>query len=198
MNPKFAPLHSWQMAQGSSLSLTEPYRVREAFQGTIALSSDGLRMACGSDEVIRLWDIDHDKPLGVSLQGHHHVVLAITFSPDSKRIASGSMDHTVRIWDGDTGSPFGHSLRGHKAWVGCVAFSPDGSQIASGSEDNTIRIWEVKNDSSTDEETPHSYLRVKSPITPLKNLVPGFEECSLLHDGWVQSSGSKSAAGDKN
>ena len=57
----------------------------------------------------------------------------MAFSPDGKRIVSGSGDNTVRLWDADTGQPVGQPLTGHTGAVFSVAFSPDGKRIASGS-----------------------------------------------------------------
>ena len=37
--------------------------------------------------------------VGEPLVGHSDYVLSVTFSPDGKRIVSGSYDHTIRIWD---------------------------------------------------------------------------------------------------
>jgi hypothetical protein len=70
-------------------------------------------------------------------------VLSVAFSPDGKRIVSGSNDLTLRLWDGETGKPLGEPLRGHRSPVLSVAFSPDGKRIVSGSADNTLRLWDV-------------------------------------------------------
>jgi WD40 repeat protein len=47
----------------------------------------------------------------------------VAFSPDGKRIASGSWDKTVRMWDADSGHPFGQPLTGHSGQVTSVALS---------------------------------------------------------------------------
>jgi WD40 repeat protein len=40
-----------------------------------------------------------------SMPGHSEAVLSVNFSPDGKRLASGSGDTTVRLWDLDTQLP---------------------------------------------------------------------------------------------
>src|SRR5436305_2101344 len=41
------------------------------------------------------------KPL--SLEGHHGIVWSVSFSPDGRRLASGSFDGTVKVWEADLG-----------------------------------------------------------------------------------------------
>ncbi|KIL53895.1 hypothetical protein M378DRAFT_93416, partial [Amanita muscaria Koide BX008] len=66
------------------------------------------------------------------------------FSPDGKRIASGSHDKTICIWDVETGEQVTNPLKGHTGYVRSVAFSPDGKRIASGSNDKTIYVWDAE------------------------------------------------------
>jgi len=80
------------------------------------------------------------------LKGHTNSVRSVSFSPDGRRIVSGSDDNSVRVWDSLTGE-VQNVLEGHMNSVWSVAFSPDGRRIVSGSEDNSVRVW----DSSTRE-----------------------------------------------
>ncbi|MBE9030531.1 WD40 repeat domain-containing protein, partial [filamentous cyanobacterium LEGE 11480] len=71
-------------------------------------------------------------------------VWSVAFSPDGKRIVSGSRDATLRLWDAQTGQPIGQPLKGHSNPVLSVAFSPDGKRIVSGSWDKTLRLWDAQ------------------------------------------------------
>src|SRR5277367_3642184 len=76
--------------------------------------------------------------------GHKAEVTSVVFSPDGKRIASGSWDKTIRIWNAETGDLISAPFEGHTDRITSVAFSPDGKRIASGSWDATIRIWDAE------------------------------------------------------
>ncbi len=79
--------------------------------------------------------------------GHSDRVNAVAWSPDGKRIASGSTDGTVQVWDAVDG---GHifAYRGHTRDVYTVAWSPDSKRIASGSRDETVQVWNATNGDS--------------------------------------------------
>ena len=74
-----------------------------------------------------------------TLKGHTGYASSVCFSPDGKRIASGSYDQTVKVWDAHRErSP--HLQRTHGG-VNSVCFSPDGKRLASGSWDHTVKVW---------------------------------------------------------
>ncbi len=85
-------------------------------------------------------------------KGHAKEVEAVAWSPDGKRIASGSADTTVQVWDASDGSHV-FTYHGHSSTVTSVAWSPDGKRIASGSgdllssTDTTVQVWDASDGS---------------------------------------------------
>jgi hypothetical protein len=66
---------------------------------SVALSPDGTHIVSGSnDQMLRLWDMALQRPVGGPIAGHKGLVNSVAFSPDGTRIISGSDDLTVRVW----------------------------------------------------------------------------------------------------
>ncbi|MCU0543945.1 MAG: AAA-like domain-containing protein [Oscillatoriaceae cyanobacterium Prado104] len=74
------------------------------------------------------------------LEGHKDTVSCVSFSPDGKIIASGSLDKTIKLW-----SQHGQLLKTIDvgADVYGMSFSRDGRLLASANKDNTIKIWNL-------------------------------------------------------
>jgi WD40 repeat protein/serine/threonine protein kinase len=78
----------------------------------------------------------------LTLQGHTNAVTSAAFSPDGKRIVTGSHDSTVRVWDAETGKQL-LVPKGITSPVNSVAFSPDGKRIVSSGNEATVRVWDA-------------------------------------------------------
>lgn len=115
---------------------------------SVEISRDGKTMAVGCENgLILLYDAAEGKLLG-ELKGHSDPVTTLSFSADSKTLASACgdlssfRDQSIRIWDIATRSEKAEAI-GHKSRVYAVAYSPNGGVLASGSEDSQFKLWET-------------------------------------------------------
>ncbi len=91
----------------------------------------------------------------ITLTGHSGSVNSVSFSPDSKYLASGSGDKTIKIWEVESWKEI-RTLKGHFYSIYSLSFSPDGKFLASGSRDRTVKIWEVGTWKLIETLTEHS------------------------------------------
>ena len=47
---------------------------------------------------MKVWDAQTGQET-LTLKGHSEPVWSVSFSPDGKRIVSGSLDDTLKVWD---------------------------------------------------------------------------------------------------
>lgn len=116
---------------------------------SLALSADGTMLAAGGngfDPVIHLYDmarVGKSKLFTAYLKGGHGLsIFALAFSPDGKRLASGSLDKTARVWN-IAERKITTKFDEHEVAVLSLAFHPNGRSVFSGSPDKTVRQWDA-------------------------------------------------------
>lgn len=78
------------------------------------------------------------------MPGHQEAVIAVSFSPDGRALASGAGDNKMRLWDLNTETPM-YECTGHIAWVLVVEWAPDGLKLASADKAGRILLWNPEN-----------------------------------------------------
>ena len=117
---------------------------------SVDISADGKIAATSSlDCHIRFWDLESGNPA----EGKVSVVDAgpvdsysITFSPDSKLIATGGQEGRISIYNAETGKKISteKKMDTNGKFPLSVKFSPDGYEVASGAVDGIIRIFDIE------------------------------------------------------
>ena len=92
-------------------------------------------------------DRHHDPPVygrrqTITLKGHGNTISSLDFSPDGRRLASGSLDQTARIWDTSTGSSVA-VLQGTATSSSGSGSLRTAGRLLTYSEDGAIRLWET-------------------------------------------------------
>ena len=110
------------------------------------------RIVSGSfDKTLKVWDAQTGQET-LTLRRHSDAVHSVSFSPDGKRIVSGSgalnKPGEIKVWDAQTGKET-LTVKGHSDVVVRVSFSPDGKRVVSSSTDATLKVW----DAQTGQET---------------------------------------------
>jgi WD40 repeat protein len=156
----------WEVPSGKQVRL---------FAGRhVAFSADGHFLAAGSGGgsydattgqrtvwgEVRVWDVSSGEEVFAN-RDHAKAVNGVAFSPDGKRLASGSWDRSVKVWDIATKKEL-RTIRGHGGGVSAVAFSPDGKWLATASDDHTARLW--------DADTGEELFALKGHTAPVTSL----------------------------
>ena len=113
----------------------------------VAFGSDDSILTASKDKSIKAWRLDGSVLTKPSISGHLDRVLAIDYSPDSKRMATtgGEPSRTgeVRLWNVETGALEKSLDSIHSDTVFGIRFSPDGKFLATCAADKFAKVTQL-------------------------------------------------------
>ncbi len=106
----------------------------------IAFSPDGSKLAVGKrGGAVEIYDRD-GTPL-VQLK-HTATIASVTFSPDSSRLLTASLDATAQQWNATTGERIGPAMR-HEGGIHRAGYDRNGTRIVTAGADKRAAIWDA-------------------------------------------------------
>jgi WD40 repeat protein/DNA-binding SARP family transcriptional activator len=129
----------WDPTRGDRPRVLPQAPEQDLWGRTVDFSADGRLVAGVAWDEVFVWSVEDDRIVG---RLHEQQVTALAFSPDGRRLATGSIEGSLKVWDAHTGRLV-DSLTGNLGQVLDLAFSPDGTSLATNSSDGTVRLWDV-------------------------------------------------------
>lgn len=113
---------------------------------SVAVSSSGFGQSAplpvaatgGADHVVTIFDAAGKETR--HFLAHDAAITCMAFSPDGRRLYTGSDDKTIRVWTVEDAT-LENTIEAHDKAVTCLAVSPDGKILASGGADSLVRFW---------------------------------------------------------
>jgi len=136
----------WDTASGQ---LVQHFRNLPS-NGAVTFHPSGRYLASIDGNSVRIYDLELGHEIR-ALGGHQGQVCSVHFSPDGRRLASGSFDYGVRIWDWEAGVEL-LSLRNKNYYPLTVRFSPDGRELANTDSNPAGKVWFARDWSETGKE----------------------------------------------
>ncbi|QDT48564.1 Chromosome partition protein Smc [Symmachiella dynata] len=150
-------VQTWNAESGTAL---ESFHGHQGPVTAVALTATGDILSASADNTIKVWDrnpswkivgrlgASADEPLNVSQSPFADRILALDFSSDGSKLATGggepSRSGELMIWDVAKQTPLKTFVDAHSDTVFGVEFSRDGRYLLSGAADKFAKIFDVE------------------------------------------------------
>lgn len=150
-------VQTWNAENGTAL---ESFNVHQGPTTAVALTATGDIVSASADNTVKVWDhnpswkivgrlgASADAPLDVSQSPFADRILALDFSSDGSKLATGggepSRSGELMIWDVAKQAPLNTFVDAHSDTVFGVEFSRDGRYLLSGAADKFAKIFDVE------------------------------------------------------
>lgn len=152
--------HALAFAMKHVLAVVDPgtWQAIESFASlqsirSIAFSPDSRLLAFSTARDAILAETPRGKQRPLILKGHKNLVTGLSFTPNGRKLITGSWDHTVRVWEVNMSLAstrkavvIQQALETFDWQVGkidCIAVAPNGMTTAVGGESGDIVIWDL-------------------------------------------------------
>jgi WD40 repeat protein len=161
----------WDLATGQARTWPGQSRYND-----VAFSPDSRRIAAGTDDAVKLWDVSTGRELpalthsdfyGASRESRHpirttvagafdfaeeqppkhHSFDTVAFAPDGRYLAAAEYRGPVRFWDVETGVEFAATLASECRDAYTLGFRPDGRRLTSACLPiEDAKVWDLPSD----------------------------------------------------
>ena len=108
---------------------------------SIAFSPDQKTLACGTRDLIRIFEVA-DPKVSENLVQTKGMIYQVEYSRDARWLVSASSDGSLSLWDAASGKQV-QSATADVSALFDAAFSSDGKYLVTGGRERVIRTWSV-------------------------------------------------------
>jgi len=123
----------WEVERGKEIAVLERKQQKHG-------APDDGGVSSADTENLNSWLAAEDD--GQKGKSHLRAVRTLVFSPDGKKLISGSDDQTLKVWDAGTREEVA-VFSGHRRRVSQCAISAEGTRVISADTAGGIRIWDT-------------------------------------------------------